>query len=137
MHRHDDTKAKTKQAATLAAAYLLGIGTGLLLLGGFTAGRGFVVAGALALAAAVGLMGWMRLGGRTAKPGLAPGPVAWAGAPSIGQELPTVNDYYSNAPDGPASTPSRSPNRRWEPLPPEGLVAATADPASSAHQVVG
>jgi hypothetical protein len=136
MHRHDDTKARTKQVAALVAAYLLGFGTGLLVLGGFTAGRGFVLAGALALAVAAGLMGWTRLGGRAAKPRLAPAPIAWAGAPSIGQDLPTVNDYYSNAPDGPASTPSRSPNRRWEPLPPEGL-AATADPASGVHQVVG
>ncbi|HMB54171.1 MAG TPA: hypothetical protein VKU40_12700 [Thermoanaerobaculia bacterium] len=135
MHRNDDTRAKTKQAAALAVAYLLGIGTGLLVLGGFTIGRGFTVAGALALAAALGLMGWMRFGGRAVKPPLAAGPVAWAGAPSIGQDLPTVNDYYSNAPDGPAPNPSHSPNRRWEPLPPEGL-AATADPAP-VHRVVG
>lgn len=138
MHRHHERdhemEAKRNRTAALAAAYLLGIGTALLALGGASAGRGFVAAGAAALAAALAALLLARHGRPTVSRRVAGPAVAWAAAPAIGQELPTVNDYYSNAPDGtPPWASSQSPHRCWEPLPPEGL----ADPASEAHPVVG
>ena len=133
MQRQKATKTRAKHAAGLAAAYLLGIGSGLLAFGVTTGDRGFAAGGALALAGALVAVLLVRAVGR--RPTVEASRVAWGGAPAVGQELPTVSDYYSNSPDGqPPTAPSRSPYRRWEPLPPEG---AELDPATGVHRALG
>lgn len=101
-------------------AYLLGVATALLFLGGQGVRPSLLATLGLVGLGLGALMAWwacrtLRHGRRRRRP--AASPRAPRHRPSaVGQDLPTVTDYYENAADG-VVTPQ--PPHRWEPLPPE------------------
>lgn len=138
--KHPRTPEPPRQRGSLLltlAAYLLGAATAFLLLRDAAA---WPAAASLAVLVAVGLCAvgavWAyRTAARRSPPRDRPAAPPRAPRPAaVGQDLPTVTDYYENAADG-VMTPPES--HRWEPLPPEPDAAQPVLPPGGRQPALG
>lgn len=119
-------------------AYLLGVATALLFLGGGGERPSLLATVGLAGLGLGAAMAWwayrtLRQAPRRRTPTAAP-PARRPRPSAVGQDLPTVTDYYENAADGVMAP--QAPHR-WEPLPPEPDTAQGPPQPGSRQPAMG